>query len=594
MKKAFLILLFLLPFICIIYCCKQQRANPERLIAETLLNQVDSFNSDCARLLNESGTGNEKELHDQFLKARVAYKKFEWAAEYFEPSASRSVNGPPVQEVERSGQVFEPSGLQVLENLLFPVYDTSKSKELVQQVKILQAGCNRFKTRFANIDILDWQVFDAAKLEVFRVITLGITGFDDPLTLACIRESAASLESLQSVMQCYKRKENTEKLMRVFANACRYLRTNLDFNSFDRMKFILTYGNPLSISIADLQEELRINIVRYNRLLNQGAKTMFDNNAFNVNAYAPKISDSMTTEKTALGKILFLDPTLSGNGKRSCASCHQPGKAFSDGMAKNKVIDDTVFLDRNTPTLINAALQPSLFYDLRVNTLEDQSVAVVQNNNEMHGSMVVSVKRLWNDPKYHQLFTAAFPRKDKNSIDTFEVMNALGSYVRSLTELNSRFDEYMRGNNNTLSSSEINGFNLFMGKAKCGTCHYMPLFNGVSPPRYVKTEAEVIGVPQSKANKVIDPDPGRYDIIKIESLRHSFKTPSIRNISKTAPYMHNGIYNTLEEVMEFYEKGGGAGLGLKLNNQTLPFDKLTLTASERVDIIAFMKSLDSK
>ena len=105
------------------------------------------------------------------------------------------MNGPPVQEVEISGQVFEPSGLQIIEGLLFPVYDSANKKELLKQLAVLQNGCNRYRTRFKNIDILDWQVFDAAKLEVFRIETLGITGFDNPLTKKSMEESAAALEA---------------------------------------------------------------------------------------------------------------------------------------------------------------------------------------------------------------------------------------------------------------------------------------------------------------------------------------------------------------------------------------------------------------
>jgi cytochrome c peroxidase len=190
----------------------------------------------------------------------------------------------------------------------------------------------------------------------------------------------------------------------------------------------------------------------------------------------------------------------------------------------------------------------------------------------------------------------------------------------------------MRGEKAALTAEEVKGFNLFMGKAKCGTCHYMPLFNGNFPPRFVKMEAEVIGVPaaaqgpsgrvgaaqgpseragaekglsggagaangagkEGAPGAVIDPDPGRFAIVAAESFRHAFKTPTVRNAAGTAPYMHNGVFSTLDEVMDFYNKGGGAGLGIKMPNQTLPFDKLDLNENERKEIIAFIKSLDSR
>jgi cytochrome c peroxidase len=181
--------------------------------------------------------------------------------------------------------------------------------------------------------------------------------------------------------------------------------------------------------------------------------------------------------------------------------------------------------------------------------------------------------------------------------------------VRSLVNLNSRFDQYMRGDSKALSKQEIHGFNLFMGQAKCGTCHYMPLFNGVFPPAYDRIETEVIGVPGPAASAStgtaagastspagpkgivsdsIDEDTGIYGILPILFLRHSFKVPTVRNAARTSPYMHNGVYQTLEEVIDFYDKGGG-----KVDNQTLPTDSLHLSTQDKKDLIAFIKSLDS-
>ncbi|MHA4809944.1 cytochrome-c peroxidase [Flavitalea flava] len=584
------------------FSCKQKRPAPEKEIAGILLEQIDRFAASCSLLQTraESNTATEKDLQELFLQARVAYKKFEWAAEYFEPSASRGVNGPPVQEVERSGQIFEPAGLQLIEGYLFPKADTGKKEELIKQLRLLQAGCSKYKTHFANIDIFDWQVFDAAKLEVFRIMTLGITGFDNPVTLKSMAESAASLESLQKIIAFYPEKEGQPGLGKRgdlgsrFDSAIRYLTNHPDFNSFDRAEFINSYGNPVTIGLTDLAASLNIMMIRYNRLLNQDAQTLFDSNAFNINAYLPDRSSFLSKEKIVLGKILFADQTLSSSGTRSCQTCHRPEKAFTDGLVKNTVIGNNKSLTRNTPTLLNAALQSAQFYDLRVNTLEDQSLMVVQNTQEMHGSMKLSAERLWQDKAYRQLFVAAFPKKDRTGIDTLEIMNALGSYVRSLVALNSPFDAYMRGNPTAINASAINGFNLFMGKAKCATCHYMPLFNGTFPPRFIKTEAEVIGVPQTISNDKIDSDPGRYAIIRVESFRHAFKTLTVRNAAKTAPYMHNGVFTSLRQVIDFYNKGGGKGLGLKIDNQTLPFDKLDLTPKEIDDLISFIKSLDSE
>jgi cytochrome c peroxidase len=605
MKKYIQLFVLLILIGCLItVSCEEKTIIPEKKIAGALLIQIDSFSSACSRLksIAESASADQNLLQQTFLQCRLAYKKFEWAAEYFDPLTAKAVNGPPVQEVEVSGpypamqpyNVFEPSGLQIIEGLLFPVYDTTRNRELLKQIDVLQAGCDRYRTRFKNIDILDWQVFDAAKLEVFRIETLGITGFDNPLTKKSMQESAAALDGVQKALAFYENKTDSQRLADKLGRATDYLANHTDFDAFNRMEFITAHGNPVTEGISDLETKLNIHVIRYNRLLNQDAKTLFDTNAFNVNAYAPDHSSFIANDKVALGKILFSDPILSGTGKRSCQSCHQPAKAFADGLAKNTIIDQHELLERNTPTLINAALQPALFYDLRVNTLEDQSVNVVQSSKEMHGSMVMSVKKLWQDRRYRQMFLAAFPYEDSTRIDTFEVMNAIGSYIRSLVFLNSRFDEYMRGDKSKLNTDEISGFNLFMGKAKCATCHYMPLFNGTFPPGFARIEAEVIGVPKSTKENMIDPDMGRYAIIKVESFKHAFKTSTVRNAALTAPYMHNGVFSSLEQVMDFYNKGGGTGLGIKMENQTLPFDSLSLSAKEQDDIIAFIKSLNSE
>jgi cytochrome c peroxidase len=577
-------LLFFLAYV--LFSCTQQKIEPEKQIARDLISQIDSFAALCSRL--KAGVESSSFAVQQlFLQARLAYKRFEWAAEYFDPAATRTVNGPPVQEVELSGVVIEPGGLQVIEGYLFPSYDTTKRSEILRQLQLLEKACERYKMHFANVDILDWQVFDATKLEVFRIETLGITGFDNPLTLSSSAESAACLSGIQTALGYYGGGQGIPA-------AIQYLDRHIDFNSFDRAGFIKTYANPITTGITNLVGTLGIKMIRYNRLLNQDAKTLFDTLAFNVDAYVPDQASFVTPEKVALGRILFSDPMLSGDGTRSCQSCHQPGKAFTDGLVKNTNLGSKALLARNTPTLINAALQPSLFYDMRVRTLEDQSLTVVQNAVEMHGSLKLSVQRLWRDTMYRRLFSAAFPRPDRTGIDTLEVMNALGSYERSLVFLNSRFDEYMRGNAGAMTAGEVRGFNLFMGKARCATCHYMPLFNGNFPPRFVRTEVEVIGVPGAMKGKEIDGDLGRYAIVANEGFRHAFKTPSLRNVALTAPYMHNGVFATLEDVMDFYNKGGGVGLGIRIPNQTLPFDSLRLSGQERSDVIDFMRSLNSR
>jgi len=144
-----------------------------------------------------------------------------------------------------------------------------------------------------------------------------------------------------------------------------------------------------------------------------------------------------------------------------------------------------------------------------------------------------------------------------------------------------------------LDNEAVKGFNIFMGKAQCATCHYVPQFNGVPPP-YVSSEFEVLGVPEDKTCNKISEDKGRYLVNPAFETLGAFRTGSIRNAEFTKPYMHNGIYNTLDEVIDFYDAGGGAGKKLAVPNQTLSSDSLRLTVSEKKELISFIHSLNEQ
>ncbi len=586
--------LFVAVVLVSLFSFKKPAVAPEKVINERLVLQSDSFLSVVNKLKAiPADAANSKLLQQNFLEARLAYKKIEWATEYFDPLTGKQVNGPPVPETELSGITIQPEGLQVIEDLLYPRYNPSSKKQLAVLLGKLQAAALEFKAYFKQADLENWQIFDACRLEVFRVETLGLNRFDDPLSGNCFHESAMALSSVQQVMNYYVPKKDHDLNDR-FKDVIKCLSSAGSFNGFDRSAFLLRYANPLTRSLARLKQRTRMTNVRYNRLLNQDAATLFDSNAFNRNAYIAAPEDSVTPLKIALGKKLFFDKILSGSLTRSCSSCHQPEKTFTDGLGKNTDITGRKFIARNTPTLINAALQPAQFYDMRSASLEDQVEDVVQNKTEMHGDMQLSTTRLWKNDTYRSMFKSAYPQKERKAIDTMEVMNAISSYIRSLTALNSRFDAYMQGDVKAMSGNEVKGFNLFMGKARCSTCHYMPLFNGTLPPRYVQMDAEVIGVPLFKTSKLIDPDKGRYNIVHEPFILHAFKTPSVRNAARTAPYMHNGVFSTLEEVIDFYNKGGGIGIGIKISNQTLPAESLHLTAIENKQLVAFIKALNSK
>ena len=168
---------------------------------------------------------------------------------------------------------------------------------------------------------------------------------------------------------------------------------------------------------------------------------------------------------------------------------------------------------------------------------------------------------------------------------------ALAAYVRSLTRLRSPFDRAVRGDTLAMSAGQRRGFTIFMGRAGCGTCHYPPLFSGVLPPLYLDDEAEVIGAPASRQGASVDADSGRMRIDHRPEHLYAFKTPSLRNVAVTAPYMHNGVFTTLDDVIAFYDHGGAVGAGANLPNQTLPPDSLRLSPRDRQALVAFLRAL---
>lgn len=273
-------------------------------------------------------------------------------------------------------------------------------------------------------------------------------------------------------------------------------------------------------------------------------------------------------------------------------------EAFTDGLPKSVGFDFQPGPLRNAPTVINAGLQRSSAYDLTTETVEQRIRTVVENVHEMNASLEAAAGELRLSPAYVERFEEAFGELPEDEAAAERRMArgievALADYVRSLSRLDSPFDRYARGETDALPEAARRGFNLFMGKALCGTCHFAPLFNGVVPLDYKEHEAEIIGVPErpDTVHAVVSSDLGKHALFKYELHEHAFKTPTVRNVALTAPYMHNGVYATLEEVVDFYNRGGGAGIGIDLAHQTLPPEPLNLTEQEMADLVAFMEAL---
>lgn len=287
--------------------------------------------------------------------------------------------------------------------------------------------------------------------------------------------------------------------------------------------------------------------------------------------YMPVPEGNPTTgAKVALGRKLFHDPILSSDHTLSCASCHEPQRAFTDG----RTVAVGVFGrqgTRNVPTLVNRGYGASHFWDGRAASLEEQVLEPVQDPNELDLDVATLVARLEQHNSYPELFQSAFSRP----LNRQDLARALASYVRTIRSGNAPIDRYRAGQLDGLSEAEHQGLRIFQSKGNCTACHLGPLF---SDEGFHNT-----GVAWHNGKLL---DPGRFVVTSEERDRGAFKTPTLREISRTAPYMHDGSLATLREVIAFYDRGGNPNP--HLDHELRP---LHLTTEEKEALLAFLLSL---
>ena len=311
-------------------------------------------------------------------------------------------------------------------------------------------------------------------------------------------------------------------------------------------------------------------------------------------------------EKIALGKKLFHDARFSRTRSVSCASCHQSSKAFTDGLEKAIGVKGTIGV-RNTPTLLNAGFFEQLFLDGREPSLETQALKPILNRIE-HGlsDSKSIIKIITTDVDYLAQFKKVFG-VDKATMSTVHMEKAIASYERTLISGNSSFDQYYFGRDKSqLSPSAARGLRVFRRKGNCANCHEISWDNAL----FMDNRYYNIGVESQQLIPIMDifvtalkqgasPEPialtdaqksalGRFQVTGVISDVGKFKTPTLRNIALTAPYMHDGSVKTLTEVVEYYDQGGHANPFL--DAAIFP---LHLTDQEKKDLVAFMASLTS-
>lgn len=602
-KKTAITILFFLGLIALLSSFYYSRSLNERVqfstnyhkLLKNCENEAISFESAL------TSTHNKEKLKRSYFLLRKEYKKVSFLNTYLDKHFTlKNINGAPLPKLEKNVPeiiVLAPKGFQVLDELF--ASPESKIDEIEKTghklCKDLVFQCQGLNT--ASLD--SRQTLEALRLALIEHLSLGITGFDTPGSLNGVKEVEYSLLGMQDLIKNTKLTQSS--ISKTLKKALVYLDKNdSSFEDFNRYKYIKNYLLPLYQAVVKYHKSSQIEFaheVLLSRLpINYEAENPFDKDFLNADYYTSLSLTDNTSEITKLGKSLFYDPILSQNNERTCSSCHQPEKYFTDGLKANRSFDKTINLNRNSPTLLNAVYAEKYFWDLRSNSLAGQFEHVIFNDKEFNTSTKEIITRLKKSSEYQSMFDSAYKDMDfmKEKINPETIKKSLESYVQSLVGLNSKFDQAMH-NELDLTADEISGFNIFMGKGACGTCHFAPTFSGLVPPFFEESESEVLGVPQDKSYTALDSDFGRSNTgmpkEEVAFYNHSFKTVTVRNSAKTAPYMHNGVYDSLEEVMEFYNNGGGTGHGLTVDNQTLASDSLGLTPVEIKQIISFIKTL---
>ncbi len=294
----------------------------------------------------------------------------------------------------------------------------------------------------------------------------------------------------------------------------------------------------------------------------------------------PIPEDNPPTEKTiALGRKLFYDTGLSADGKLSCASCHGPANGFADPRRFSVGFENKTG-DRNAPTVINSAYSPLQFWDGRAATLEAQAAGPIANPVEMNLPHEQCVAKLNAEPAYVKLFDEAF---GPGGATMLRMQNAIASFERTVLAGNSPFDRYQYGKDpKAMSPEAIRGLAIFkdVNRGNCAVCHTI----GETDALFTDGKFHNLGSGMDANGEV--KDLGRFKETKIETDRGAFKTPTLRNIEKTAPYMHDGSQKSLKAVIDFYVGGGNSNL-----YRDKEIKELKLTGRDREDLVEFMKAL---
>lgn len=576
---------------------------------DSVTSAMTAFRTACDGIRSEADLVTARSAYEA---ARRSYKRLEPLAEYLDNGfVAQFVNGAPLPRLDQKSQyvdILEPQGFQIVDELLH-ADDSTAMRTLADLRDKVHTLCGNIPDLLLELRGTRWtdrMMIEACRSAVVRISSMGIVAFDRPASEPSMEDDIVSLTTIMTVVDGFRAQLES----RTLAERHRKITTLIDegiadlrhaaFDDFDRITFLRDVMDPLYGALLDVQTDLGIEFVTevspFPPAVNPRGRSMFATDFFNPLKSTGLRRDHVSEDLVELGRTLFFDPILSATNERACASCHQPERGFTDGHTKSLALGHDGTIDRNAPTMINAVFARRFFYDLRANRINDVISHVVTNEREFGSTLIDMIGRLRESSEYEAMFAQAFPNERNGAIDVANVGMAIAAYLSSLVSFDSPVDRYVRGEAVVLDPAVKRGFNLFMGRAACGTCHFAPSFAGYVPPSFTDSESEILGVPArpDTIGAVLDTDKGRAaGILREQSViyANSFKTPTIRNIALTAPYMHNGAYSTLDQIVQFYDLGGGRGIGIEHPYQTLAPDRINLTSKDYQDMIAFMKAI---
>lgn len=609
--SAFL-LLVIICFISISFTGKSSGSDYPTIYA-TKLTAFEDEQKALLQLIQASNlhSANDIErIREKIHSTRIKLKNTDFWLRYLEPIAYKKINGP--LPVEWETEVFEKfekpykregAGLTLAE--LYLDEEELNKDSLLTLVQFSLKAVETYKADSITDQLKTHHHFYLSnRLFLLNLAAIYTTGFECPDTTRIIPELLTMLEGAEDVYHSFNNnfidKKLTPEYIKLYKDAVAFVRSQpINYSSFDHFTFIKDFVNPLFGINQQLITQYKVyskSFVDY--ALNKKNFSIFNKalyNGQNPKGIFLRVDDSASlAEIDYVGKLLFYDPILSGNNSRSCNSCHKSTEYFTDTVSTTSLqFSGKERLPRNTPSLINARFNHLIMLDGKHISLQDQLKDVMMNPNEMGSNDKTLLKKVLSCKEYKQIFTRLLkltPQEPEITLD--HIASAVTFYYNKFSNQYSPFDEAMN-NNKSLGVDARLGFNLFMSKAQCATCHFVPNFNGVKPP-YVGSEFEVLGVPADKEYKKLSADKGRYGLNNAFETMNAIRTGSVRNAEYTKPYMHNGVFATLREVIDFYDGGGGVGHGLNVPNQTLSSDSLHLSDNDKDKLIVFIKSLSEQ